>query len=90
MRKKIKQNECMIGAASTGHASLMNLGEAICFPVWLATELHGPEDGPRKARDGLKFHAYILDDTLIPPAFFCCNRLDGGPSVVYFSHRKRT
>lgn len=45
MTKKIQQNECMIGAASNECAGSMNLREAICFPVWLATELHGPEMG---------------------------------------------
>lgn len=47
--KKIEQNECMIGAASNGRAGSMNFRETICFPVWLATELHGP-DGPREER----------------------------------------
>lgn len=48
MTKKIQQNECMIGAASNGRAGSMSLREAICFPLWLANELHGPETGQER------------------------------------------
>lgn len=48
MTKKIQQNECMIGAAPKGRAGSMNLREAICFLVWLASELHEPEKGQER------------------------------------------
>lgn len=42
MTKRIQQNEFMIGAASNECA-----GDYF-FPVWLATELHGPEMGQER------------------------------------------
>lgn len=54
MTKKIQQNECMIWEAQNGLAGSMNLREALCFPVWLATELHGPETAQER-RDMTEF-----------------------------------